>query len=119
MNECRTGLETYYVLYNNLWLTSEIFTGINSTKLNSDQGTVDFREKQASVTHALSRLSPWTPVSMVTILRVYQEDKVMDLTVCVCVCTCGLEGSECKLARVSKSIIMCLHVCVSFSMFIN
>ncbi len=42
MNECRTGLEPYNVQYNNLWLTMKMLTDINSTKLNSDQRTVDF-----------------------------------------------------------------------------
>lgn len=76
MNECRTGLAPCSVWYNNLCLTKKIPRNIDSTKLDSDQRTVDFREEQTSVTHALSWLSPWTPVSMVTTLGVYQEDKV-------------------------------------------
>lgn len=65
MNECRTGL----VMFKHLWLTRKVPTHINLIR-----GQWVFREEQ-SVTHALSRLSPWTPVSMATTLGVYHEDK--------------------------------------------
>lgn len=72
MNECRSGLEPAHVLVQSPAADQK---NTSRYKLNSDQRTADFGEEQTSVTHTLSRLSPWTPVSMVTTLGVYREDK--------------------------------------------